>query len=101
MAKENADINYPNNDNGNSIIIPTPEGMTDTEFINQILNAQNQYDNNNPLPYAAIPAGENYNSNSFIAGLLNSLGLNGTALVQGLPGSQPGAGNPVPNTRFE
>ncbi len=101
ISDPNADINYPNNDNGNSIIIPTPEGMTDTEFINQILNAQNQYDNNNPLPYAAIPAGENYNSNSFIAGLLNSLGLDGTGLVQSLPGLQPGAGNPVPNTRFE
>ena len=101
ISVPNADINYPNNDDGNFIIIPTPEGMTDTEFIDRILNAQNQYDNNNPLPYAAMPAGENYNSNSFIAGLLNSLGLNGTALVQGLPGSQPGAGNPVPNARFE
>lgn len=101
ISDPNADIAYSNNDGNNFIIIPTPSGMTDTEFINAILTAQSKYDNSNPLPYAALPAGGNYNSNSFIAGLLNILGMNGTALVQSLPGTQPGAGHPVPIARFE
>ena len=101
ISAPNADIAYSNNDGKNFIIISAPSGMTDSEFINAILAAQNKYDNSNPLPYAGLPAGGTYSSNSFIAGILNSLGLNGSQLVQSLPGTQPGAGNPVPIKRFE
>ena len=99
VSRPNADIGYERDDS--YIVIPTPQGMSDTQFINAILNAQNKYDNDNPLPYAGYPGANQYNSNAFIAGLLNSLGFNGTELVQSLPGGQPGAGNPVPTRRFE
>ena len=46
--------------------------------------------------YTDLPDGVEYNSDSFIAGLLNSLGLNGSAIVQSLSGMQPKTGHPVP-----
>ena len=93
----NADIGYIPTD---SAVIPTPAGMTDTQFIQTILNAQSNF-TNGVIPYSPLPSGDHYNSNSFIAGLLNSINLDGTGIVSGLSGVQPGSGHPVPNAVFE
>ncbi|MBV8365333.1 MAG: RHS repeat protein [Candidatus Eremiobacteraeota bacterium] len=66
---------------------------------------------NGVLPYAGVPAadvffwafqngGPAYNSGGFIAGLLNSVNLNGYRIVTSLPNWQPGAELAVPTGYF-
>jgi hypothetical protein len=83
------------------VLIPTPKGMTDTQFIQALLAAAQSF-NNGTIPYAALPqnGGPAHNSNSFAAGVLSQVGLNGSQLVSGLPGWQPGAQYPVPARSF-
>ena len=93
--------NYPGDSPGtechpgplnNLTIVPTPQGMTDTQFINALINAANSYQNN--LTYDPIPDpfGLYYNSNSYTSGVITNAG--GTPPT--LPGLQPGYGNPIP-----
>lgn len=84
------------------ILIQTPTGMTDTEFINSLLAAANSF-NNGILTYNPIPTGDTYNSNSFAAAILTQAGLNGNQLVNSLPGWQPGnnyPNSPIPSSSF-
>ena len=71
--------------------VATPDGMSDTDFINAILNAYNSYENNAPYnPY--FPNGrDSANSNSFAAGLITSAG----GQVPGAPNIAPGRESPM------
>ena len=72
--------------------VPTPKGMTDTQFILQLLSEFAAYGNN--LPYDPFPISwtNTYNSNGFVSGLLLGAG----ATPPNLPGIRPGYGNPIP-----
>jgi len=75
--------------------IQPPSGVGDTAFINRLVSAQNNYGNN--LDYDALPElADGYNSNSYIAGLLNAAG--GTP--PRLNAAFPGFGEPVPQAQF-
>jgi len=76
----------------NLTLVPTPPGMTDTQFINSLLNAADSYQNNQPYNPFPDPFGIYYNSNSYTSGVITAAG--GTPPV--LPGIQPGYSNPVP-----
>ena len=76
----------------NLTLVPTPPGMTDTQFIKSLINASNSYQNNQPYDPFPDPFGIFYNSNSYTSGVINKAG--GTPPT--LPGSQPGYGNPIP-----
>jgi len=75
-------------------MVPTPAGMTDTQFILALLSEFAAYRNN--LPYDFFPDksvfGQTYNSNSFVSGLLIGAG----AVPPNLPGLRPGYGTPIP-----
>lgn len=72
--------------------VPTPNGMTDTQFILQLLREFAAYGNN--LSYDPFPLSwtNTYNSNGFVSGLLVGAG----ATPPNLPGFRPGYGNPIP-----
>jgi len=74
----------------NLTLVPTPAGMTDTQFIQALIAAAGSYQNN--LPYAPFPLGDAYNSNSYTAGVIIKAGGTPPAL----PGIQPGYGHPIP-----
>jgi uncharacterized protein RhaS with RHS repeats len=91
--------NYPRDNPGsdchpgrlkNLTLVPTPAGMTDTQFIQALISAAGSYQNN--LPYALLPVGAAYNSNSYVSGVILAAG--GTPPT--LPGVQPGYGHPIP-----
>jgi RHS repeat-associated protein len=70
--------------------VPTPPGMTDSEFIKALISAANSYKDN--LPYDTSPAGRWYNSNSYTSGVVKAAG----ATPPSLPGSHPGYNHPIP-----
>ena len=77
-------------------LVQTPNGLTDNQFIINLIQAAASYNNN--LPYSfptningAMPPGT-YNSNSVVSGVINAAG--GTP--PSLPVSTPGYGNPIP-----
>lgn len=81
------------------IEVPTPRGMTDTEFINRLIQAANCYKND--LPYsrpnkAGAMGPERYNSNSFVAGVIRAAGGTLPALNSGGLWQAPGYENPIP-----
>jgi hypothetical protein len=92
-----SEANYPGdapNTHNNLTLVPTPAGMTDTQFITTLLGEFAAYGNN--LPYSPLPNEEDgtFNSNSFAAGLLLGAG----ATLPYLPGNQPGYNNPIPTS---
>jgi uncharacterized protein RhaS with RHS repeats len=91
--------NYPGDNPGtdchpgrlkNLTLVPTPAGMTDTQFIQSLINAAGSYQNNQA--YALFPVGDAYNSNSYVSGVIIAAG--GAPPV--LPGWQPGYSHPLP-----
>jgi uncharacterized protein RhaS with RHS repeats len=72
--------------------VPTPPGMTDTQFIQALINAANSYQNNQLYDPFPDPWGFTYNSNSYTAGVITKAGGQPPAL----PGRQPGYGRPLP-----
>lgn len=75
--------------------IETPQGMTDTQFINRIIQAANGYQNN--VPYDVRPDFTgNYNSNSFVSGVLRAAGGGAPALNTGGAFQAPGYDMPIP-----
>jgi hypothetical protein len=92
-----AKANYPGDylcNLHNLTMVPTPAGMTDMQFITSLLREYAAYGNN--LMYDIFPdkslAGQTYNSNSFVSGLLIGAG----ASPPNLPGFRPGYGTPIP-----
>jgi hypothetical protein len=72
--------------------VSPPNGMTDTTFINILIDATNRYKNNlryHPFP---DPFGFTYNSNSFVSGVIHAAG----ATPPDLPGARPGYNRPIP-----
>jgi hypothetical protein len=101
--------NYPGDALQNASFIqtvPTPPGMTDCEFINQLMSTAASYGGN--LQYSSpdislIPgktdgvmgAGQ-YNSNSFVSGTLQGAGVVPPSLNTNGAFQAPGFANPVP-----
>jgi len=74
----------------NLTLVPTPSGMTDTQFIQALIAAAASYQNNQF--YALFPVGDAYNSNSYTAGVIIKAG----GAPPPLPGLKPGYGHPLP-----
>ncbi len=82
--------------------VPPPQGMSDTEFINRLINSAGSYKNN--LRYELFPKqdSDGFNSNSYISGVLRTGGaappsLNIPRRIRGLPSFDvPGYDKPIP-----
>ena len=105
-------FNYPLDAISNATFIqtvPTPPGMTDCEFIRQLISTGASYPGN--LPYSVpqidflpgttdgVMAPGYYNSNSFVSGVLQGEGAIPPALNTGGRFQAPGYSNPVPLQR--
>ena len=88
--------NYPGDDPcklTDLTIVKPPPGMTDSQFIKALQASANRYDDK--LGYVPFPQkflNEGYNSNSYVSGLLKSVG----AVPPDLPGTRPGYDKPIP-----
>ncbi len=74
-----------------------PEGISDTEFINNLINAASSYNNRalyDPFP---DPFGLTFNSNSYVSGVLRATG----AVPPFLPGYRPGYNRPLPIHQYQ
>ena len=83
--------------NTSSTRIDPPEGMSDDQFIGALLNNDANYSDR--LPYNSqwpLPSTAGYNSNGYISGLLNSVGLQPQQ-----PPRTPGWGYRVPSEAFQ
>jgi RHS repeat-associated protein len=76
----------------NLTLVPTPAGMSDTDFINSLIAAAGRYGNDQMYDPFPDPFGLTYNSNGFVSGVINAAG--GTP--PGLPGLTPGYNESVP-----
>ena len=76
--------------------VETPKGMTDTQFINNIIAAQSSYKNG--LNYDLFPkAGtDGYNSNSYVSGLIKAAGGTAPALNTNGEFQTPGYDKSIP-----
>lgn len=73
-------------------LVPTPPGMTDTQFIRALIAESESYQNDlpyNPFPY---PGSGTYNSNSYTSGVIQAAGGTPPAM----PGNLPGYNVPLP-----
>ncbi len=75
--------------------------MSDCAFINALINAAARYKDNLPYSFPHNMAGQmgpgEYNSNSFVSGLLESVGVTLPAIDTGGRSFQfPGYQNPIP-----
>jgi RHS repeat-associated protein len=87
--------NYPGDDPCNLTDLTTvasPQYMTDTDFINALIAADRSYNNNTPYNVWPYLGNYEYNSNSFVSGIIKAAG--GVPPV--LSGSQPGYSQPLP-----
>jgi len=86
-----------------SQIIPTPPGLTDTQFINNLVKASSCFLG---VPYSFpdqngyMGAGK-YNSNSYVAGLIIAAGGTPPSLDMNGQWQAPGYSNPVPLSSFK
>ena len=80
-----------------SVMIPPPSGITEDDFIGQLIAADTRYPDN--LPYAWFPTGngQHYNSNGYASGIL----LFVTDSMPPRPPRTPGFTHPVPSWDFE
>jgi hypothetical protein len=98
LGKLIGEANYPGDSPCNLhdiTLVPTPTGMTDTQFILKLLSEFAAYGNNltyDPLPLSST---NTYNSNGFVSGLL----IASYATPPYLPGIAPGYRNPIPTPR--
>jgi RHS repeat-associated protein len=75
--------------------VETPAGMTDTQFIERIIRAANAYRNDAPYDMRPDFTG-NYNSNSYVSGVLNAARAGTPALNNGGTFQAPGYDMPIP-----
>ena len=66
--------------------------MTDTQFINSLIDAASGYHNNRPYTMVPLPGTAYYNSDSYVAGVIVAAGDTPPAL----PVPTPGYGKPLP-----
>ncbi len=100
------------------IPIPAEFNCNENRFVHTLIERHQEFMRNQAsqeLNYDLFPSrtGENYNSNSYIAGLLNFGGIDLKSHLRSLanvqdpnygdpgPNAWPGANKPVPNTHFE
>jgi hypothetical protein len=102
-------INYHGDAIGNATFtqtVPTPSGMTDCEFIQNLIAAAARYDSKLPygtpdiglIPFTRdghMPRGS-YNSNSYVSGVLRRAGSPLPGLNTGGRFQAPGYLNPIP-----
>jgi hypothetical protein len=98
FGKLESAFNYPGDkpDNLNDLTtVCRPEGMTDTQFINKLIDIAQSYKDN--ALYDPFPDfwGLTYNSNSYVSGLLEAAG----ATPPDLSGIRPGYNQPYPFKR--
>jgi RHS repeat-associated protein len=89
----NSDIYSPRND---MTLVPPPAGISDAAFDYSVYDAATSYPDDT-YKYVAIPELSplgGYNSNGYLARVLNGAGVNGQQIVNSLPGWQPGSGYP-------
>jgi hypothetical protein len=81
-------------------VVTAPAGMSDCDFIRALISAAASYQNNVPYSLPSIPSGAmspgQYNSNSFVAGVLNAVGALPPSLNNGGRFQFPGYQNPLP-----
>ena len=87
-------------DNANFFaIVPTPCGQTDTQFIDNLIAAAGSYGNDLPYSIPAFGTGSmgpgDYNSNSFVSGVIAAAG----GIPPALSFDVPGYTNPIPLSR--
>lgn len=94
--------NYPGDALANAQFrkaVSPPAGMSDCAFIRALISAAASYSNNQPYMFPGIfgnlPQG-NYNSNSFVSGVLQSVGATPPAINTGGQFQLPGYQNPIP-----
>jgi RHS repeat-associated protein len=77
-------------------VLPENKNMGDTDFIRCLLSSHGAYSNN--LPYQLFPQDKGYNSNSYVAGLIN----NASGYVQWSQPAPtlPGFDRPIPGQYF-
>ena len=73
-------------------IVATPQGMSDTDFINALINSTQSYNNDFPYNPWPVQGGVGYNSNSYVSGVITNAG----GIPPKLPGKQPGYSVPLP-----
>jgi hypothetical protein len=77
-----------------------PAGMSDCDFIRALISAAASYQNNLPYSFPSIPSGTmspgQYNSNSFVSGVLRAVGATPPSISTGGQFQLPGYQNPVP-----
>jgi len=94
--------NYPGNDFGGEYraTVKPPCGETDTQFIRNLIIAADKYGNNLPYSYPDLPSGHmapgEYNSNSFISGIILQTGAELPSLPNNSSYQVPGYQNPIP-----
>jgi RHS repeat-associated protein len=89
----------PNNDPSNAPFrqrVDPPCGMSDTQFINLIIQASASYKND--LPYRPLPSGQSFNSNGYVAGVLRAAGVVPPQLNTSGAFQAPGYNKPIPLT---
>lgn len=77
----------------NLVPVQPPPGMSDSQFINSLINAANSYDNS--LPYSPLPSSSPpgyFNSNGYTSGVISKTG----AMPPALPAWVPGYERPIP-----
>ena len=105
-------VNYPGDALKNAAhkeVVPTPPGMTDCEFIRELISTAASYGNDLPYSRPAIslvPGNTDgvmgptqYNSNSFVSGVLEGAGAVPPTINSGGGFQTPGYGNPIPIQR--
>jgi RHS repeat-associated protein len=89
----------PNEDPSNASFrqrVDPPCGMSDTQFINLLIQASASYKNN--LPYSPLPSGRSFNSNGYVAGVLQATGVVPPPLNTSGAFQAPGYNKPIPLT---
>jgi hypothetical protein len=81
-------------------VVPAPAGMSDCEFIRALISAAAGYNNSLPYSFPSIPSGAmnpgQFNSNSFVSGVLQAVGAAVPSINAGGQFQMPGYLNPIP-----
>jgi RHS repeat-associated protein len=76
--------------------VPTPKGMTDTEFISKLINSASSYKNDKNYDVFPSASSNAYNSNSYVSGVLKAAGATPPPLRTGGTFQAPGYDKPLP-----
>ena len=76
--------------------VPTPKGLTDTQFINNLINSASSYKNDKNYDIFPSTASAAYNSNSYVSGVLTAAGATPPSLQSGGNFQTPGYDKPLP-----